>query len=232
MFWVRVCCCVLVCFERVDWAAVGARIWALSSNGRAPASHAGGRGIDTPSVHFLPTRNTFYDRQIFHALPSPRLPLTLSQAHTRTLESPPTLAAPSWRAATSVCQLGAAGQGSTRPTNRAIQREADTATSNDDCAWSSYRWSSSTHWDRSLQPDKTGALSCDGVRGRLICLGSTPLVVKNVSFAIPCLWIFAGTCDRLRIETWSAPLAGLCGEREQSYTRVQLFSKKSECSMG
>jgi hypothetical protein len=79
VFWVRVCCCVLVCFERVDWAAVGARIWALSSNGRAPASHAGGRGIDTPSVHFLPTRNTFYDRQIFHALPSPRLPLTLSK---------------------------------------------------------------------------------------------------------------------------------------------------------
>ena len=33
--------------------AVSVDVWALSSNGRAPASHAGGRGIDTPSVHSL-----------------------------------------------------------------------------------------------------------------------------------------------------------------------------------
>jgi hypothetical protein len=47
----------VVCIERVDWCAVRVCIWALSSNGRAPASHAGGRGIDTPSVHFLPDKH-------------------------------------------------------------------------------------------------------------------------------------------------------------------------------
>jgi hypothetical protein len=32
---------------------VGCSVWAFSSDGRAPASHAGGRGIDTPNVQFL-----------------------------------------------------------------------------------------------------------------------------------------------------------------------------------
>ena len=32
-----------VCAERVDCDAVWVDVWALSSNGRAPASHAGGR---------------------------------------------------------------------------------------------------------------------------------------------------------------------------------------------
>ena len=41
------------CAERVNCDAELIDVRALSSNGRAPASHAGGRGIDTPSVHSL-----------------------------------------------------------------------------------------------------------------------------------------------------------------------------------
>lgn len=35
----------------VESRLVALMIWAFSSDGRAPASHAGGRGIDTPNVH-------------------------------------------------------------------------------------------------------------------------------------------------------------------------------------
>jgi len=90
--------------ERVDWCVFRVCIWALSSNGRAPASHAGGRGIDTPSGHFLPARSTFYELQILHALPS--TPLASEPWHPpRTLRPSPTVVLPCWRAATSACQL-------------------------------------------------------------------------------------------------------------------------------
>ncbi|KAE9054787.1 hypothetical protein PF007_g32529 [Phytophthora fragariae] len=65
-FGVILCGCV-VCFERVDCAAVCVDVWALSSNGRAPASHAGGRGIDTPSVHFLRYTTLFTSRHFLRA---------------------------------------------------------------------------------------------------------------------------------------------------------------------
>ena len=50
MFW-RDCDCPVSCKVVVEGLAVGILVWAFSSDGRAPASHAGGRGIDTSNVH-------------------------------------------------------------------------------------------------------------------------------------------------------------------------------------
>jgi hypothetical protein len=54
-------CCMCVCCSCVVRVLVVLVLWcahvllrAFSSDGRAPASHAGGRGIDTPNVHFFP----------------------------------------------------------------------------------------------------------------------------------------------------------------------------------
>ena len=51
--YIMMCRVCRVCAKRIYRNANLVDVRALSSNGRAPASHAGGRGIDTPSVHAL-----------------------------------------------------------------------------------------------------------------------------------------------------------------------------------
>jgi hypothetical protein len=43
-------------------------LWAFSSDGRAPASHAGGRGIDTLNVHFIHIHTSFWTTHTTHTL--------------------------------------------------------------------------------------------------------------------------------------------------------------------
>ena len=78
----RVC---RVCAKRIYRNANLVDVRALSSNGRAPASHAGGRGIDTPSVHSLQRKESGFVRMAsFHTLAFVQC-LHAKKPHDRTL---------------------------------------------------------------------------------------------------------------------------------------------------